>query len=72
MADWRRWRKIEENPYGPERGRFNIRLRYAERWPKQDSPPKDLEEWLAYFVGVLDAFSADLDNGITLTREIPE
>ena len=49
-----------ENPYGPERGRFNIRLRYAERWPKQDSPPKDLEEWLAYFVGVLDAFSADL------------
>ena len=50
----------KENPYGPERGRFNIKLRYAERWPKQDSPPKDLEEWLAYFVEVLDAFSADL------------
>ncbi len=50
----------KENPFGPERGSYNITLRYAERWPKQDSPPKDLEEWLAYFVDVLDSFSADL------------
>ena len=50
----------KENPYGPERGRFSIRLRYAKRWPQPDSQPKDLEEWLAYYVEVLDAFSADL------------
>lgn len=50
----------KENPYGPERGHFSIRLRYAQYWPKAERPPDDLEEWLEYFVEVLEAFSADL------------
>lgn len=50
----------KESPYGPERGSYTIRLRYSQRWPQADPTPKDLEEWLEYYVGVLDAFSADL------------
>jgi hypothetical protein len=49
-----------ENPYGPAHGRFSIRLHYAKHWPQADPQPKDLEEWLAYYVEVLDAYSADL------------
>jgi len=50
----------KENPYGPERGRFKIKLHYAERWPEADSRLDDLADWLEYFVEVLKSFSPDL------------
>ena len=53
----------KENPYGPQRGRYNVTLRYAvyaEDLPELDPPPENREEVLEYFAALLDAFSADL------------
>ena len=50
----------KENPYGPQRGRYNLTLRYAQDWPEPETPPENLGEWFEYFAGLLDAFSADL------------
>ena len=50
----------KENPYGPQRGRYNITLRYWKDWPEPDPPPENREGVLEYFAELLDAFSADL------------
>ena len=50
----------KENPYGPQRGRYNITLRYWKDWPEPDPPPENREGVLQYFAELLDAFSADL------------
>ena len=50
----------KENPYGPQRGRYNITLRYWKDRPEPDPPPENREGVLEYFAELLDAFSADL------------
>ena len=50
----------KENPYGPQRGRYNITLRYSKDWPEPDPPPENREEILEDIAELLDAFSADL------------
>ena len=50
----------KENPYGLQRGRYNITLRYAQNWPEPETQLESLEEWFEYSAGLLDAFSADL------------
>ena len=50
----------KENPYGPQRGRYNVTLRFSQEWPQPETPPENLDEWFEYFAELLAVFSADL------------
>lgn len=50
----------KENPYGPERGRYTVTLRYTQEWPQADPPPKSREEVLDFIAETFDGLAADL------------
>ncbi len=70
-----------ENPYGPQRGRYSLTLRYSRHWPERDPPPNSADEILDIAKEWLDGFSADLvalppfiarwlgENGLVLPLE---